>query len=411
MKRTLLQKISNISFYILLIVSCYIASCYTFARWDDYATLLNFIRYALIFFSGFFHHISYKYKSLWILSTIILVLHGITAVIFSVVNEAMLIVEIIAFVILLTVHFLSRGKFDGEIKIHEFDVKREDGKYVKVSFEEKIPKHSNGIDAKIVFKEFLISILILLLVLIFFAVAWMVFFIVDSEIDYWEEVNSLPDELVSQEYLDEFDLNDYERVYADVGRFGLSFWKERSYCGKDGEYIIISEPTRMISETGKVAESTYWQIGDNKNFIMNLVDEDFGNWTRAYYMHKDCVLPNGDNKIVKVMTKSGKDFKFSEEQLNNIENLVKYFDYDTMSRDEDEFLNDEEYLDDIALVFCFDGFDDIYFTCCSLAQDNNGQWYLFKDFHYSSKETIVFYDLVKLPQDICDVINESFKSI
>ena len=137
MKRTLLQKISNVSFYILLIVSCYLASCSTFARWDDYATLLNFTRYALIFFSGFFHHISYKYNSLWILSAIILVLHGITAAIFSVVNEGMLIFEIIVFVILLIAHFLSRGKFDGEIKIHEFDVKREDGKYVKVSVKEK----------------------------------------------------------------------------------------------------------------------------------------------------------------------------------------------------------------------------------------------------------------------------------
>ena len=100
MKKSCLQKLSNIFFYILLIISCYIASCSEFAPWDDYASLLNTLSYALIFLSVFFHHISYKYNSLWILSTIILVLRGITGIIFAVTNEGMLVIEIVVFIIL-----------------------------------------------------------------------------------------------------------------------------------------------------------------------------------------------------------------------------------------------------------------------------------------------------------------------
>lgn len=409
MKKSCSQKLSNIIFHILLILSYYIASCSEFAHWDDYATLLNTLSYALIFLSGFFHHISYKYNSLWILSTIILVLRGITAITFSIINEGMLVIEIVVLVILLVLHLVSRGKFDGEIKIHEFDVKSENGRYVKVRFKEKIKNNSISVDAKTVLKEFLISILILFLVLVFLLIAWIVFCIVDSEIDYRQEIKSLPDELVSQEYLDEFHLYDYERVSAGVGHLGISFWESQCYCGKDGEYIITSEPTKMISDSNKVKKDTYWQIGDNKNFIMNLVDEDWGNYERAYYINKNCVLPNGDNKIVKVITESGKEFKFSEEQLSYIENSVQYFDADLISKDENEFLNDEGYLDNIALVFCFEDFDDIYLTCSNIVKDRTGQWYLFKDYHYGKQETIVFYDLEKLPQDICDTINESLK--
>ncbi len=405
MERTLLQKISNISFYFLLIVSCYLASCSTFARWDDYATLLNFTRYALIFFSGFFHHISYKYKTLWILSTIILVLHGITAVIFSVVNEAMLIVEIIAFVILLTVHFLSRGKFDGEIKIHEFDVKREDGKYVKVSFKEKIPDKSVGIDLKTIAKEFLKTVLIVFVILVILFFAFVIFFIFDDG-DFKEEVKDLPTEMVSQEYLAEFNSSDYVRLEWD----SLNIEKDNCYYNNDAEYIVVSEPTRMISKSGKATESTYWQMGDNKNFIMKLVDEDFGNWTRAYYMHKDCALPNENDKIIKVTTRQDKEFKFSESQVNYIENLVKNFDDDLTVKPETEFLNENGFLDDYDLVFCFEDFDDIRLTCCSVVEDKNGQWYLYQEsyYGYNNGEEIKLYDLEELPQDICDAINESF---
>ena len=322
----------------------------------------------------------------------------------------MLIVEIIVFAILLILHLVSYGKFDGEIKIHEFDVKTEDGRYVKVTFKEKIKNNSSSLDVKTVLKEFLISILILFLVLVFLLIAWIVLCAVDSEMDFWEEVNSLPDELVSQEYLDEFHLYDYEREYLS-GRYllGISFWEEDCYYNNDAEYIIVSEPTRIISDSNKVNKNTYWQIGDNKNFIMNLVDEDWGNYERAYYINKNCVFPNETNKIVKVIAEYDKEIKFSEEQINYIENLVKDFDDDVINKDKKEFLNDNEYLNDYALVFCFEGFDDIRLACCSIVKDINGQWYLYKDFHYGREETINFYDLEKLPQDICDTINKSLK--
>lgn len=410
MKKSVVQKLSNIIFHILLIISCYIASCSEFAPWDDYALLLNTLSYALIFISGFFHHISYKYNSLWILSTIILVLRVITAITFSIINEGMLVIEIVVLVILLVLHLVSRGKFDGEIKIHEFDVKSENGRYVKVRFKEKIKNNSISVDAKTVLKEFLISILILFLVLVFLLIAWIVFCVVDSEIDYRQEIKSLPDELVSQEYLDEFHLYDYERENLS-GRYllGISFWEEDCYYNNDAEYIIVSEPTRIISDSNKVNKNTYWQIGDNKNFIMNLVDEDWGNYERAYYINKNCVFPNENDKIVKVITKYDKEIKFSEEQINYIENLVKEFGDDVINKDKNEFLNDNEYLDDYTLVFCFEGFDDICLACCSIVKDRNGQWYLFKDYNYGRQETIDFYDLEKLPQDICDTINESLK--
>ena len=405
MRKNRLQKLSNIFFYILLIISCYTASCSDFAPWEDYATLLNILSYALIFLSGFFHHISYKYNSLWILSVTALILREITGIIFSIVNEGMLVVEIIIFTILLILHLLSYGKFDGEIKIHEFDVKSEDGRYVKVRFKEKIKNNSSSVDAKTVLKEFLISILILFLVLVLLLIAWLVFCVVDTEMDFREEVKSLPTELVSQEYLEEFNIGDYVRLEWD----SLTIEKEQCYYNNDVEYIIVSEPTRIISETGDVNENTYWQMGDNKNVIMKLVDEDFGNYTRAYYMHKDCVFPDENNKIVKVATQFDDEIKFSEKQISYIENLIKNFDNDLIEKDRVDWLDDRGYLDDCDLEFCFEGFDDIRLTCCSIVKDKNGQWYLFNDFHYGAQETIAFYDLEKLPQDICDVINESLK--
>ncbi len=403
MKKSCSQKLSNIFFHILLIVSCYIASCSQFAPWDDYASLLNTLSYALIFLSGFFHHISYKYNSLWFLSTIILILCGITGIIYAVINEGMLVIEIVVFVILLILHLVSYGKFDGEIKIHEFDVKTENGKYVKVSFKEKIPNSSVGIDVKTILKEFLISILILFIVLVFLAVAWMVLVVVESKTDYKKELKDLPTEIVSQEYFAEFDSSDYIRLEWD----SLYIEKDNCYYNNDGEYIVVSEPTRMISETGKATEGTYWQIGDNKNFITKLVDEDFGNYTRAYYMRKDCVLPNENNKIIKVTTRHDGEFNFSEKQIGYIKNLIKNFDNDLIVKPETDFLNENGFLDGYDLVFCFEGFDDIRLTCCSIVKDKNGQWCFYKDYYQYNGE-VRFYDLEELPQDICDAINESF---
>lgn len=410
MKKTLLQKTSNILFYILLAFSCYIASNSRFAPWEDFSTLLNTLRYALIFFSGFFHYISYKYNSARILSTIIVILSGIIGTIFSIINNnGWFVIEIIAFAVLLTMHLVSCGKIDREIKIHEFDVKMEDGRYEKVTIKEKIPNNSNQIDVKTILKKLLISILVLFFVIVGLAFAWGIFFIIDSERDFKDEVKSLPNELVSQEYLNEFNLNDYVRVDMGSRYLGLTLWEQDCYYDNDAEYIIVSEPTRIISESNEADHNTYWQVGDNKNFIMNLVDEDFGNYTRAYYINKNCAFPDETNKIVKVIAEFDKELKFSEKQLNYIENLVKNFDDDLISKDENEFLNDNEYLDDYALVFCFEDFDDIYLTCCSIVKDKNGQWYLYKDFHYGKQETISFYDLEKLPQDICDTISDSLK--
>ena len=404
MKKSCLQKLSNIFFYILLIISCYIASCSEFAPWEDYASLLNTLSYALIFLSVFFHHISYKYNSLWILSTIILVLRGITGIIFAVTNEGMLVIEIVVFIILLILHLVSYGKFDGEIKIHEFDVKTENGKYVKVRFKEKIKNNTSSVDAKTILKEFFISLLILFIVLVFLLLAWLVLCTVDSERDYREELKRLPNELVSQEYLAGFSSSDYIRLEWD----SLNIEKDKCYYNNDAEYIVVSEPTRMISESGKATESTYWQMGNNKNFITKLVDEDFGNWTRAYYMHKDCVLPNENNNIIKVTTRHNEEFKFSEKQIGYIENLIKNFDDDLTVKPETEFLNENGFLDDYALVFCFEGFDDIRLTCCNIVKDKNGQWYFYKDY-YQYERGVRFYDLEKLPKDICDTINKSLK--
>lgn len=407
MKKTFLQKLTNILFHITLIGSCYIALCNCFAPWEDFATLLNILMFALIFFSGFFHYISYKYNSLRTLSTIILILRGVTDVAFSIINENGLeIIGFVVFVILLILHLISSGKFNGEIKIHEFNVKMEDGRYEKVTVKEKIPNSTNQIDVKTIIKKLLISFFVLFLVFVFSVIGFIIICIVDSERDFKEEVKELPIELVSKEYLSEFNASDYERLEWD----SLTIEKEQCYYNNDAEYIIVSKPTRMISETGEVNYNTYWQMGDNKNFIMNLVDEDFGNYTRAYYINKNCDFPDEDDKIVKIVTHSDKELKFSEKQIRYIENLIKNFDNDLIEKDKIDWIDVRGYLDDYDLVFCFEGFDDIRLTCCSIVKDNNGQWYLYKDnsFSYYS-EKISFYDLEKLPQDICDTVNESLK--
>lgn len=407
MKKTFLQELTNILFHITLIGSCYLALCNRFAPWEDFATLLNTLMFALIFFSGFFHHISYKCNSFRTLSTIILILRGITDIAFSIINKNGLeIFEIIVFAILLILHLVSCGKFDGEIKIHEFNIKMEDGRYEKVTVKEKIPNSTNQIDAKTIIKKLLISFLVLFIVFVLSVIGFIIICMVDSERDYKEEVKSLPTELVSKEYLNEFNAGDYVRLEWD----SLTIERKQCYYNNDVEYIVVSEPTRMISESDEVNHNTYWQMGDNKNFIMKLVDEDFGNYTRAYYINKNCAFPDEDDKIVKIITQFDKELKFSEKQLNYIENLVKNFDDDLITKDKNEWLNDKGFLDDYALVFCFEGFDDIRLTCCSIVKDKNGQWYLYQDSYYGYySEEIKFYDLEKLPQDICDTINESLK--
>lgn len=410
MKKTWLQKIINILFYIIFVFTWYMVSNYAFSPWEDYSTLLNFIMYALLFLTGFFHHIAYKYSSFKTLSNVILALFGIVSITFTIINthywHTTEIVAIITFVLLLLFHLVSCGKFDGEIKLHEFNIKMEDGRYEKVTIKEKIPdnNNSNKIDAKTVLKKLLKTILILFLLLVISFFGLLIFVMVDDG-NFDEMVKELPTELVSKEYFDEFNLSDYVRLEWD----SLTIKKEQCYYNNDAEYIVISEPTRMISESGEATESTYWQMGDNKNFITKLVDEDFGNYTRAYYMNKNCTFPDETNKIIKVVTCSGKEFKFSEKQIKYIKNLIKNFDNDLIEKDKIDWIDERGYLDDYDLIFCFEGFDDIRLTCCSIVKDKNGQWYLYNDAYSYSSEEIKFYDLEKLPQDICDTINESLK--
>ena len=405
MKKTWLQKISNILFHIFLIGSCYIVLCNRFAPWEDFGSLLNGLMYALIFFSGFFHHISYKHNSLRILSTTIIVVRGITDFIFAIISEnGWEIIGLVVFAILLILHIVSCGKFDGEIKIHEFNIEMEDGRYEKVTIKEKIPNTANQIDAKTVIKKLLKAILILFLVFVISIFGFIIFLIFDDG-DFKERVNELPTELVSQEYFNEFNASDYVRLEWD----SLYIEKDNCYYNNDGEYIVVLEPTRMISETGKATKDTYWQMGDNKNFIMKLVDEDFGNYTRAHYIHKDFVFPDENNKIVKVVTQFDDEIKFSEKQIKHIEDLIKNFDNDLIKKDKADWIGERGILDTYELRFCFEGFDDIRLTCCCIVEDGNGQWYLLSDYYYGASSELNFYDFEKLPQDICDTINESLK--
>lgn len=410
MKKSWLQKIINILFYIIFVFTWYMVSNYAFSPWEDYSTLLNFIMYALLFLTGFFHHIAYKYSSFKTLSNVILALFGIVSITFTIINthywHTTEIVAFITFVLLLLFHLVSCGKFDGEIKLHEFNVKMEDGRYEKVTVKEKIPdnNNSNKIDAKTVLKKLLKTILILFLLLVISFFGLLIFVMVDDG-NFDEMVKELPTELVSQEYLNEFNASDYVRLEWD----SLTIKKEQCYYNNDAEYIIVSEPTRMISEIGEVNYNTYWQMGNNKNVIMKLVDEDFGNYTRAHYINRNCVFPDETDKIVKIVTQHDKEFNFSEKQIEYIKNSVKNFDNDLTEKDRIDWLDGYGFLDDCDLVFCFEGFDDIRLTCCSIVKDKNGQWYLYNDAYYYSSEEIKFYDLEKLPQDICDTINESLK--
>ena len=416
MKKTWLQKILNVLFYIAFIFSWYMVYNYAYSPWKECGTLLTFIVYALLFLTGFFHHIAYKYSSFKTLSNVILVLFGIISITFTIINthywHTAEIVAVIIFVLLLLFHLISCGKYDGEIKLHEFNVKMEDGRYEKVTVKERIPDNNNPnkIGAKTVIKKLIKTILIVVLIPMTFLVLWGILIIVDSESNLIKNINSLPTEIVSQEYLDEFNLNDYVRTDFGSRYLGLTLKRGQCYYGNDVEYIFASEPTRIISDSNKADENTYWQMGNNKNLIMNLVDEDWGSYSRAYYLNKNCVFPNENNKIIKVIAEFDKELKFSKKQLNYIENSIKNFDNDVISKDKNDWLNEYESLDDYALVFCFEGFDDIYLTCCSIIKDKNGQWYLYNNTSYPYySEEIKFYDLEKLPQDICDTINESLK--
>ncbi len=411
MKKSWLQKIINILFYIIFIFSWSIVYNYVFSPWDDFSTLLNFIMYASLFLTGFFHHIAYKYSSFKTLSNVILVLYGIISITFTIINtdywHLTEFVSIITFVLLALFHLVSCGNFDGEVKLYEFNVKMEDGRYEKVTVKERIPNNNNPncIDAKTVIKKLLKTLLILFNVFVLSLFGLGILFIVDSGRDFEEEVKELPTQLVSQEYLNEFNIGDYERLEWD----SLTIKKEQCYYNNDVEYIIVSEPTKMISESGEVNYNTYWQMGDNTNVIMNLVDEDFGNYTRAYYINKNCVFPDETDRIVKIVTQYDKELNLSEKQIEYIKNLVKNFDNDLIEKDRVDWLDKYGYLDDCDLVFCFEGFDDISLTCCSIVKDKSGQWYLYNDEYHYSSEKIKFYDLEKLPQDLCDTINESLK--
>ena len=366
--------------------------------------------YALLFLTGFFHHIAYKYSSFKTLSNVILALFGIISITFTIINNYYWHIEetivVIAIVLLALFHLVSCGNFDGEVKIHEFNVKMEDGRYEKVTVKEKIPDNNNPnkIDAKTVLKKLLKTFLVLFLLLVISFFGLLIFVMVDDG-NFDEMVKELPTELVSQEYLNEFNASDYVRLEWD----SLTIKKEQCYYNNDAEYIIISEPTRMISETGEVNYNTYWQMGNSTNVIMNLVDEDFGNYTRAYYINKNCVFPDETAQIIKIVTQYDKELNFSEKQIEYIKNSVKNFDSDLTEKDKVDWIDEYGYLDDYGLVFCFEGFDDIRLTCCSIVKDKNGQWYLYNDAYYYSSEEIKFYDLEKLPQDICDTINESLE--
>lgn len=420
MKKTLLQHVFNILFYIAVAFSWYMASVCTFSFFDDYSTLLNFLLYAVLFLSGFFHYISFRYNSARTFSTILIVAFGIISTVFYLSNSTLfttgkayetdifhLFHLAVAIALLLGFHLVACGKFNGEIRIHEFNIKMEDGRYEKVTIKEKIPNKSNQIDVKTITKKLLKLILVLFLVFVLLVISFMILCVVDSERNYKEEVSALPTKIVSQEYFAEFDSSDYIRLDWD----SLYIEKDNCYYNNDGEYIVISEPTRMISETGKVERNTYWQLGNNKNFITKLVDEDWGDYTRAYYMHKDCVFPNENNKIIKVTTRHNDEFKFTKKQIDYIKNLIKNFDNDLITKPENEFLKENSFLlDDCDLVFCFEDFDDIRLTCCSVVKDKNGQWYLYNDYYHDEYDKeFIFNDLEKLPQDICDTINESLK--
>ncbi len=410
MKKSNFQAFFNIVFYFLFVLSLSATKSVDFSFPSDMEGFVNFMAVLLNLSIGFFHYIAYKYNNTCKhLATVMIVASGIISSGLAYENSYFK-VEVVAYIViwaLLLIIHLFTCRFVGEIKEHEFNIKMEDGRYEKVTIKEKIPNKSNQIDVKTITKKLLKLILVLFLVFVLLVISFMILCVVDSELDYREEVNALPTEIVSQEYFAEFDSSNYIRLDWD----SLYIEKDNCYYNNEGEYIVISEPTRMISETGKVERNTYWQLGNNKNFITNLVDEDWGDYTRAYYMHKDCVFPDENNKIIKVTTRHNDEFKFTEKQIDYIKNLIKNFDNDLITKTENEFLKENSFLlDDCDLVFCFEDFDDIRLTCCSVVKDKNGQWYLYNDYYHDEYDKeFIFNDLEKLPQDICDTINESLK--
>lgn len=387
MKKTVLQEIFNILFHIILIVSIYMWFCSLFPRWEDFATLLNTLSFSLIFFSGFFHHISYKYDSLREISTVILILHGITSAIFAVISDnGWVIIEIFVFAVLLILHFVSCGKFSGEIKIHEFSVKMEDGRYEQVTIKEKIPNSSNQIDVKTIIKKLVKSIFVLFLVLSISLFILGIIIVIDDVKTIDELKNyyrgSLPTEMASEELSEEIidNIESENEIYV--------------YLDPRWHADVNLASQRLVSQSDT---DDYWIINDNPNLIYHLFYDSWDNVADEHiYIKNDYKYVDPETAKVTKICFGNADIDLSEHQINEIRDFIMGHNYD---ENKTQYYDKEYYEDEIELFiyWYFEGEDTLYYRCGELVKTKDGKYHL--------RAAPSYYTVYTLPDEICEKLD------
>lgn len=415
MKKSKVQKIFNIIFYVLFLISLFATSSAKSSfilSYDDFEGVINLIAIPLNISIGFFHFIAYKYSNTCKhFTTAVIVISGIVSFGLAYENSYFK-VETVAYIVIWTLMLLLHlhtCKFVGEIKTHEFNVKMEDGRYEKVVVKEKIKDDTNAIGPVDVIKKAVKLVAIIFAVCFVVLIGFIIFFMVDDTISFEELKESLSDELVSSEYYENFNINDYTVVSSHLD-YGEAVDEYSLYLG-DVIYCIDGTPTRLISnsETATITYDSLWQLGDDDKFIIG-INPDFGSYWLEIYMKDDADLPDENDKVIKISTDDDKVISFTDEQMATIMNIVKEFDNtETIVETENWDTNNSEFINTYRLYFYFENYDNMKVSYCELVRDNNGQWYLISEGYMDSETTHKLEDLEKLPQDICDTINESLK--
>lgn len=412
MKKTIVQIIFNIIFYVFFVVSLIATKSVDFSFPSDMEGFVNFMAVLLNLSIGFFHYIAYKYNNTCKhLATVMIMASGIISSGLAYENSYFK-VEVVAYIVIWTLMLLLHlhtCKFVGEIKEHEFNIKMEDGRFEKVVVKEKIKDDTNTIGPVAVIKKAIKLVAITLAICFVLFVGFMIFLMIDDTVSFNEIKESLSDELVSSEYYENFNINDYTVVSSHMD-YGETVDEYKFYLG-DAIYCIDGTTTRLISnsEAPTITYDSYWQLGDDDKFIIG-IDPDFGSYWLEIYMKDDADLPDENDKVIKISTDDDKVISFTDEQMATIMNFIKEFDNSsTIVETKNWDADNEGFINNYRLYFYFENYDNMKVSYCELVRDSNGQWYLISEGYMDSETTHKLEDLEKLPQDICDTINESLK--
>lgn len=419
MKKSNFQAFFNIVFYFLFVLSLSATSRVVFSYPSDLEAFINFMAVLLNLSIGFFHFVAYKYSNTCKhIATVIIVLSGIISSVLAYeysYYKFEIVLYIVIWALLLIIHLFT-CRFVGEIKEHEFNIKMEDGRFEKVVVKEKIKDDTNAIGPVAVIKKAVKLIAITLAVCIVLFIGAIVVFWIDDTVAWNKIKASLSDELVSSEYYENFNINDYSHVSSNIS-YGDTFpndyhiYRQFGSCSVEASYYFNEDTTRLISnsETATITYDSLWQLGNDDKFIIG-IDPDFGSYWLELYIKNDADLPDENNRIIKVTTGDDKVISFTDEQNITIMNFIKEFDNSsTIVETKNWDADNEGFINNYRLYFYFENYDNMKVCCCEIIKDSTGQWHIISEGYRDGETTHKLRDLEKLPQDICDTINESLK--